>query len=150
MIRKIYKEEGIKGYFKGMFASLILCFNPVVQFTLYETFKSSLTGLNGKISNKSLLIASFVSKLITILINYPMLTVKTLYQANSKLPNSEVQKLLIQLFKEEGIQGFYKGLSPKIAGSLLGNAILMIIYERIQNIVRIVLYEIILGKSLQK
>jgi adenine nucleotide transporter 17 len=146
MIAKIYNEDGIKGFFKGIIPSLILTLNPVIQFTSYEMLKRSLMDDECRITNKNLLLISFISKLITIFSNYPLITIKTLYQANSKLRNSQVWLLILKLYKEEGILGFYKGLGPKILGSILNNTILMFTYERTQNIVRIFLMRLIFGK----
>ena len=36
---KIYKEEGLKGFFKGVIPALVLVINPVIQFTAFERLK---------------------------------------------------------------------------------------------------------------
>ena len=147
MIKLIYKEEGLSSFFKGIVPSLILTLVPVMQFTSYEILKKSFVNDLGKISNKHLVLVSFISKLLTILVSYPLMTAKALYQSNSKLQSSEVWKIITKLIKEEGLLGFYKGFGPKVVGSLINNTILMFTYERLQSLVRIILMKIIFGKK---
>ncbi len=146
MIKLIYNQEGLSGFFKGIVPSLILTLVPVMQFTCYEVMKKSFMDKNGNLSNKHLVFISFMSKLLTIIVSYPLMTAKALYQSNSKLPSSEVWKIIIKLIKDEGLMGFYKGFGPKVVGSLINNTILMFTYERLQAIVRIILIKLVLGK----
>lgn len=83
--------------------------------------------------------------MITILINYPLMTIKSLYQANSHMSSEEVWKVLVKLVKEESVIGLYKGLSSKLVGSLISNAVLMVTYEKIQALAKILLVEMIFG-----
>jgi prenyltransferase beta subunit len=147
MIKKIYREEGLSGFYKGLIPSIVLTFNPVIQFTSYEFLKKRFTGINGKISNKNLVFVSLISKLITVLLNYPLLTIKTLYQANSKKKTTEIWKLILILVKKEGFFSLFKGLGSKIAGSTVSSVILMFIYEKIQILVRLFLTRWIFGKK---
>lgn len=149
MIKKIIKQEGVGGFYKGITPALILTLNPVILFTTYELMRKSFTDVKGNISNKNIFFISFVSKILTILINYPLMTIKSLYQANSHLTSDEVWILLIRLLKEENFIGLYKGLSSKLIGSLISNAILMFSYEKIQKFAKIALNEIILGKKMK-
>jgi adenine nucleotide transporter 17 len=147
MIKLIYEQEGLSGFFKGITPSLILTLVPVMQFTLYELLKKSFVDNEGKLSNKNLFLISSLSKVLTIITSYPLMTAKALYQSNSKLPSNEVWKLILKLIKEEGLFGFYKGFGPKILGAVLNNIILMFTYERMQNLVRLILTRIIFGKK---
>jgi len=150
MIKKIISEEGFSGFLKGIVPSLILTLVPVIQFTLYELFKKSMSDTKGNISNKNVVLISFFSKFISIVLIYPLMTLKTLYQSNSSLTNKEIIDIINKVFKEEGIIGFYKGVGSKVLGSVLNNMILMLTYERLQNIVRLILIRLIIGKSSSK
>jgi len=145
MIKKIFKHEGFSGFYKGLIPSLFLTLNPVILFTTYEVLRKSFTDIKGNISNKNILLISLISKIITILLNYPLMTIKALYQANSHLNSEEVWELLIKLIKEESFLGFYKGLSSKLIGSLISNAVLMVTYEKIQTLSKIIFIELIFG-----
>jgi len=110
MLRKMLNEEGVGSFFKGVIPSLFLTINPVIQFTIYEYMRNSIINYKGELSSLNIIYISFVSKLITTLITYPVLTVKTLFQANDKKTNAEIFAILNQVLKNEGISGFYKGI----------------------------------------
>jgi hypothetical protein len=150
MIKKIFSEEGLSAFFKGIIPSLILTLVPVIQFTSYEFLKLNLSYSDGKISNKNLVMISFFSKFISILLNYPLMTLKTLYQSNSTFSNKEIIEIIKRVLLKEGLLGFYKGIGSKVLGSVLNNMILMLTYERLQNIVRLLLSRLLLGKSSSK
>ena len=147
MIKKIFSEEGMSGFFKGIVPSLILTIVPVIQFTSYEVLKKIISDPSGNISTKNVVMISFLSKFISIMSNYPLMTLKTLYQSNSSLTNKEILEILKKVLHKEGIFGLYKGLGSKIFGSVLNDMILMLTYERLQSIVRLILVRVILGKS---
>jgi solute carrier family 25 folate transporter 32 len=147
MTKKIYYEEGLLGFFKGITPSLVLTLVPVLQFTSYEVIKVKLTNREGKISNKHILFASLISKLATILVSYPLMSLKALFQSSSKLSNDAVLRLILKLIKEQGILGLYKGFEPKVIGALINNFALMLTYERLQNLVRIMLAKLLFGKN---
>jgi len=84
MIKHIYDQDGLMGFFTGLSPSLALCLNPIIQFTIYEAMKTYMTGLDGVVSNRSIAICSILSKLISTIVNYPLISIKTLYQARSK------------------------------------------------------------------
>ena len=109
MIKKMLNEEGASSFFKGLIPSLFLTINPVIQFTVYEYMRNSIMKIKGELSSLNIIYISFVSKLITTLITYPILTIKTLFQANDKKTNSEIFTILNELMKNEGLGGFYKG-----------------------------------------
>jgi hypothetical protein len=109
MINIIYQEEGISGFFKGLFPSLILTINPVIQFITYELMKSKLLDSDGNLSGLNIIFCSIISKFITTIVTYPILTIKTLFQANEKESNKTIFKIILKLLSEEGIKGLYKG-----------------------------------------
>ena len=146
MAKLIYREEGLSGFFKGITPSLILTLVPVMQFTSYELLKKSFSDDEGKISTKHIFMVSFISKLLTILLSYPLMTLKALFQSNSKLHSQEVWRIIMTLIKLEGLLGFYKGFGPKLVGSLINNTVLMFTYERLQTMVRVLLTRFILKK----
>jgi adenine nucleotide transporter 17 len=149
MIKIIYRDEGIGGFFKGLIPSLMLTANPVIQFIIYEYLREKLIDQRGKISGFNVIILSILSKLVTTFVTYPMLTVKTLFQANEDLPNSQIFRILKDLLKNEGILGYFKGIGAKIPQTLINNVILMLTYEKIQHIVKLFLKLLIFGKKSQ-
>lgn len=109
MLKRIFNEEGPSGFYKGLFPSLILTINPIVQYIIYEFLKGKLSGPNGQISSANIVWISALSKLVTTLLTYPALSIKTLFQANEKKTPSEVLNLLIKMMQENGFLYLYKG-----------------------------------------
>jgi len=152
MIQHIYKDEGLSGFFKGLIPALFMTSNPVIQFVLYELLRVKMSNNLGEISGYNIVLISIISKYITTIITYPMLTIKTLFQANETKSNSEIIEILIKLFKEEGIGGYYKGkqdfnltgISAKIVQTLINNVILMFTYEKIQTLIKFLLTGLLL------
>lgn len=71
-ILNLYKENGIKAFFRGLNQSLILVLNPVIQFVIYEWLKNRLGG-------RSLIIflIGVISKAIATILTYPYQVVRT-------------------------------------------------------------------------
>jgi hypothetical protein len=108
MIKQIYKEEGVGGFFKGVIMAVVLTVNPIISFVIYETLKKKFGAEN--ISGLYIILISLISKLVATIFTYPLLTFKTLFQANEKHSNNELLRILSDIFKKEGIYGFYKGI----------------------------------------
>jgi len=43
---KILDNEGIAGFFKGLWTSLTMIMNPILQFSIYEYIKNKLEGIS--------------------------------------------------------------------------------------------------------
>ena len=78
VISSIYKEEGIRGFFKGITASYMGCFEGAIQWIAYEKIKSLLAIKNkaanindGKLTASDFFIGAAVSKFIAICATYP-------------------------------------------------------------------------------
>lgn len=105
----IYNEEGIGGFFKGIYPSLALTVNPVIQFIIYEYLRIKCLDSNNEISGLNVIVISLISKLITTIVTYPMLIIKTFFQVNENKTNKEIYKIIYNIYNEKGCLGFYKG-----------------------------------------
>jgi len=110
MFWNIFEKEGISGFYKGIIPSLVLTINPIIQYIIYEYLRAKLVDSSGFISSKNIIIISAFSKFITTLITYPVLTIKTLYQANENKSAKELKDLLVQKINENGLIYLYKGI----------------------------------------
>jgi hypothetical protein len=83
-IKVIYQQEGIRGFYKGLFASSILIpLNYVIYFNFYEMLKSRVRRiLNAKDTFLCFAIPSALSGLFTNLILSPLWVLKTRLQAD--------------------------------------------------------------------
>ncbi len=105
----ILEKEGLSGFYKGIIPSLFLTINPIIQYIIYEYLRAKLVDDTGNISSKNIIIISAISKFITTLVTYPVLTIKTLYQANEKKSAKEIKDLVVQMITDNGPLYLYKG-----------------------------------------
>jgi len=139
----MFKNEGITGFYKGLLPSLLMTTNPIIQFTLYEILRKKILNY-GELTRGGIVLISIISKLITTFITYPMLTIKTLFQANETKTDQQVFEVISNILKTDGSFGLYKGkqliyyitikclgMYSKLFQNLLNAVILMVVHEKI-------------------
>ncbi|KAK4057566.1 Pyrimidine nucleotide transporter, mitochondrial [Microbotryomycetes sp. JL221] len=137
----IFRQDGIRGFYKGLSASLLGVTEGTIQWTLYERFKlmanyghqdqpNGSGGGGWKIS-----LAAGGAKLVATIITYPHEVIRTrLRQPN--VPGQPPKYVsLVQSFKlvvaEEGWRALYGGLSPHLL-RVVPNAVTMYwVYENV-------------------
>ena len=71
---EIYKEGGIKAFWKGIIPGLILVINPVINFVIYENLRSIVTESDSKIPSViSIFVISIIGKIWATIFTYPIL-----------------------------------------------------------------------------
>lgn len=136
---EMIKGEGWQSLFKGLFSSLALVMNPIIQFTLYENLLKDLP------FKKSAFLSFFVSafaKMVSTLVTYPYQTIR----ANQHISKGKRGSLSIgkALIKESGYRALYKGLKMKMIQTILNAAITMGLYESIGKPIKNILVWILI------
>jgi adenine nucleotide transporter 17 len=147
MIKKMIREEGIGAFFKGVLPAIVMTINPVIQYIIYETLRKQFLSSDGSISAGNIIWISLLSKLVTTFMTYPMLTVKTLFQSNDKKTSREIIYLINELLENSGFIGLYKGISAKLTQTLINNCITMLVYEKLQIIIKHLVLTYLLKKD---
>ena len=114
LIRRVYHENGIRGFYKGISASYVGVSETIVHFVIYEQIKAHLQSTRspddpGLFNFLSYLGAAACSKSCASTLCYPHEVVRTrLREEGSKY------RTFVQTFKtvyyEESIAGLYRGL----------------------------------------
>ena len=115
-LARFYQNEGIKGLLKGNLPALIriLPFSSI-EFYSFELYKSIFMGNDPK--DRTFLKSFFCGALAglnAITLTFPLDVMRTRLAANtanSDVKDTHLFKSLVQLFKNEGIRGLYKGYS---------------------------------------
>lgn len=123
---EVYKEAGIRGFWKGLVPTLIMVCNPSIQFMIYETSMKSLkekraANKHGKkqITAIEVFVLGAVAKLGATVATYPLLVVKSRLQAkqdiggNVSMRYSGTIDAIIKMIRYEGVFGFYKGMRDR-------------------------------------
>eukprot|EP01016_Furgasonia_blochmanni_P047241 TRINITY_DN6923_c0_g3_i1.p2 TRINITY_DN6923_c0_g3~~TRINITY_DN6923_c0_g3_i1.p2 ORF type:complete len:189 (+),score=12.95 TRINITY_DN6923_c0_g3_i1:553-1119(+) len=142
LARKIRRDSGFRGFYKGLSLSLVLSSYGMISMPTYEAINKK---LKKKISPNSFLyslISSFsgsVSTVISCVTLYPLQTVRTRVQQSilqsDHLKGKRVNALKIggKMLRKEGFKGMYKGLIPCLTKSVPSSAIFFYCYESISN-----------------
>jgi len=118
----IYKNEGIKAFWKGNFIACIRLFPyNAVQFASFNQMKVWWTDpVSGKLSATSAGIAGSVGGITATIVTYPTDMIKTRLTAShadkSKAKYHGIIDAFVTVAKEEGFLAFYKGLSTSVIG----------------------------------
>ncbi|KAF8634871.1 hypothetical protein AX15_000626 [Amanita polypyramis BW_CC] len=149
-ISTIFRTEGLRGYFRGMDASLLrTCMGSSVQLPSYTFAKNLLVtyGILPADSTRTFLVSSSISSVCVCLVMQPADTATTrMYnQPTTQLPNGKAVGTLYKnpidclwkTFKTEGVRGWYKGstahllrIGPHTIITLTANDIITGLYKK--------------------
>lgn len=133
--RHIYKEEGFKGFYRGLVPSLFGASHGAIQFMAYEQLKryqAKRTGESeGNLSSVDYLWLSGASKIFAGSATYPYQVVRArlqMYEAGQTYNGA--RDAIAQIWKQEGFRGFYKGLAPNLVRVMPSTWVTFLVYEK--------------------
>ncbi|XP_078691172.1 peroxisomal membrane protein PMP34-like isoform X1 [Branchiostoma floridae x Branchiostoma belcheri] len=147
--RRIVRDEGVSALWSGTLPSLILVFNPAIQFMFYEGFKRSLTRVTHQHSAVSpqelnawqFFLVGALAKGIATVSTYPLQLIQSKLRSGRNKKAEEgrqtsetfrsVVVMIQQLLRKQGLKGLYKGLEAKLLQTVLTAALMFLIYEKI-------------------
>ncbi|XP_013625240.1 PREDICTED: peroxisomal adenine nucleotide carrier 1 [Brassica oleracea var. oleracea] len=139
--------------FDGLEISLLLTSNPAIQYTVFDQLKQRLLeqktakAKNG--SSSPVVLSAFMafflgaaSKSVATVITYPAIRCKVMIQAADDSKGKETKKpvrrtrktilgVVCDIWRKEGMLGFFKGLHAQILKTVLSSALLLMIKEKI-------------------
>uniref|UniRef100_A0A8V1A2C6 Solute carrier family 25 member 36 n=1 Tax=Gallus gallus TaxID=9031 RepID=A0A8V1A2C6_CHICK len=140
-VRKVYRSDGIKGFYRGMSASYAGISETVIHFVIYESIKRKL--LEHKTASAmdsedesakeasdfvGMMMAAATSKTCATSIAYPHEVVRTRLREEGTKYRSFFQTLSL-LVREEGYGSLYRGLTTHLVRQIPNTAIMMSTYE---------------------
>ncbi|CAO3615073.1 unnamed protein product [Cunninghamella echinulata] len=139
--KTIIKEEGIAGLWRGIRPSLVLCVNPAITYGSFEKIKQLvLTTFNIPFSSAVAFYVGALSKTLATIITYPYIMAKVRLQWK---PSKELEgkidayksayDVLSRVLKQEGLSGWYKGMSTQITKAVLSQALLFMMKDIFTN-----------------
>lgn len=149
--RQIRAEKGVKGFWAGYPASLVLTLNPSITFFLFELFKNTLLprSKREKPPPGTTFILAALSKVIASSITYPFSLAKTQAQAGSESEGKESEKggkevrsggqsifaSLLGIARREGVGGLYAGLSGDVLKGFFSHGITMLMKDLVYRVI---------------
>lgn len=134
---ELYHAEGIRGFYRGLLPSLFGVSHGAIQFMAYEQLKNrwarSRKGGKEGLTNMDFLTLSAVSKMFAGSITYPYQVVRARLQTyDAPQRYKGALDVVVQVFKREGLVGFYKGLGPNIVRVLPSTCVTFLVYENMK------------------
>lgn len=149
VVQSMWKEEGAQGFFKGLTASYVGCFEGAIQWIVYEKFKKVLSqpkpvlSVAGKRQKQPValertptpaeyFLAAAFSKLVAIACTYPHEVVRTRMReqaTNGLFKYTGFINTLQVIAKEEGARGLYGGIGIHIMRSVPNAAVMFVTFE---------------------
>lgn len=133
--RQIYRVDGLKGFYRGLVPSLFGVSHGALQFMAYEQLKRHGTNQvgqgDGGLSAVNYLWFSGASKVFAGSVTYPYQVVRArlqMYEAGQTYKG--VRDAIAQIWKQEGLGGFYKGLGPNLVRVLPSTWVTFLVYEK--------------------
>ncbi|KAK9455806.1 mitochondrial carrier domain-containing protein [Dipodascopsis uninucleata] len=132
----LYRTEGLRGFYRGFIMSLFAVTNGAIQLMVYDEMKSIYLKSSSEekgdkvLSSFQYLLFSSSSKITASLITYPTQVVRSRLQTyNADREYVSIRKALWRILKEEGISGFYKGLTLNLIRVVPATSITFLTYE---------------------
>ncbi|KIP05824.1 hypothetical protein PHLGIDRAFT_91681 [Phlebiopsis gigantea 11061_1 CR5-6] len=151
-LNSIYREEGMKGLYRGTSLALVGVSNGAIQFMGYEKMKvwgfdrkrkqfaaqgRQFGPEDDKLSNTAYTVMSGASKLLALVVTYPYQVVRSRLQNNATIHLYPTIPITIsRTLKNEGLQGFYRGLGTNLVRVLPGTCVTFVVYENIAWLLR--------------
>ncbi|XP_068136837.1 solute carrier family 25 member 36 [Hyperolius riggenbachi] len=139
-VSRVYRTDGVKGFYRGMSASYAGISETVIHFVIYESIKRKLleyktakSALDDETTKEAsdfvgLMLAAATSKTCATSIAYPHEVVRTRLREEGTKYRSFFQTLST-LVREEGYASLYRGLTTHLVRQIPNTAIMMSTYE---------------------
>lgn len=130
--RDIFRTEGLRGFYHGLLPSLFGVSHGALQFMVYEELKiCRRKSLQGDLSSSDFLILSGLAKVFAGSVTYPYQVVRARLQMydSGKFYNG-AKDVIVKVWREEGMRGLYKGLTPNLLRVLPSTWVTFLVYEK--------------------
>ncbi|KAJ7027883.1 mitochondrial carrier [Mycena alexandri] len=136
-IKTIMRDEGIRGFYKGLSASYLGVTEGTIQWVLYERLKritAGTEGMGGVQEWAGMLGSAGAAKCVASLITYPHEVIRTRLRqpkVDGVLKYTGLMQTLRLVIAEEGARSLYGGLSAHLMRVVPNAAVMFSIYEGI-------------------
>ncbi|KAG8834355.1 hypothetical protein FRC20_007482 [Serendipita sp. 405] len=132
-ITHILRQEGVRGFYKGLSASYLGVSEGIIQWTLYEQLKQLSKRVDdGPLRWAGMLWAAGSAKTVASLITYPHEVIRTRLRqprVHGVIKYTGLYQTLRLVIKEEGVRALYGGLSAHLLRVIPNAAVMYSIYE---------------------
>ncbi|OTB05884.1 hypothetical protein M426DRAFT_56267 [Hypoxylon sp. CI-4A] len=145
----LLRNEGWRGFYRGLGISLLGVAHGAVQFAVYDPVKrlylarrfpgydgsnSQHSGPQHRMSNEATLVISSVAKLVAGAVTYPYQVIRSRlqnYDADARFGRG-IRGVVRRTWTEEGGRGFYRGIIPGVVRVLPATWVTFLVYENMK------------------
>lgn len=135
----IYKEEGFKGIYNGLYPSVIKqSSNQGIRFFVMETLKNFYQGGNSDVPVPKFLVGLFggFAGFCSVVGNNPVDVVKTRMQSLEHVKYKNMFDCFFKIWRNEGFFSFYRGVTPRLSRVIVEVALTFMIYDSLQELIK--------------
>jgi len=134
-LKEVVRDKGIFGMYRGIISPWMAeAPKRAWKFSMNEHFKSYFVTKDKKLSNKGAAAAGALAGMSEVVINCPFEVVKVRMQAKENIGRfKNTWDCVVQLLKQEGVIGLYKGAEPQIWRNAIWNGTYFGIIGSIRN-----------------
>ncbi|ODQ65510.1 mitochondrial carrier [Nadsonia fulvescens var. elongata DSM 6958] len=145
-IREIWHEDGPRGFWCGLKASLVLVSNPSITYGSAARIRNIFFNGRPRLSIAENFLIGACSKAIATVSTQPLIVAKTMQQAGTQKTFTEA---LAFLLRHDGIWGLFKGLGPQLSKGVLVQGLLFMIKDKVEIFISLLL-RLFLAAQLKK
>lgn len=143
IVRATYRNEGIRGFYRGMTASYFGALETMMYFVIYEELKSLLRQTQSDSRTNSTFeytTAAFVAKVIATVSLYPHEVIRTRLRQEVVHSSNDPPRVytgfiqtIRKVYMDEGWNGLYGGLGARLIRQVPNTVIMFLAFENIVN-----------------
>lgn len=140
--RRIYRTDGLAGFYRGLVPSLFGVSHGALQFMAYEQMKSlrrtsSSSTEKHELGNLDYLLFSGLSKIFAGSITYPYQVIRARLQTYEAETNYKSARDVVgKVWRREGVKGFWKGLGPNLVRVVPSSCVTFLVYENTKGLLQ--------------
>jgi len=145
VVRQIYEDNGLRGFWKGFKTTTLLSLNPSLTLFFYQAFRRGfLRGRNRDLPTpRQAFVGAAVSNALAVSILYPLILAKTRLQSskwkhnaeNNGRQNRSMFDVWSAAYERDGVPGLYQGLEAQVAKGFLSQGLTMMTKQRLEQII---------------
>ena len=141
---RLLRDEGPRGFYRGLGVSLLGVSHGAVQFAVYEPAKrvyfaqKRRAGVGAtereKMTAESTIGISSLAKLVAGMVTYPQQVLRSrlqTYDADSRFGRGVVD-VVRRIWTEEGVRGFYRGIATGVVRVMPATWVTFLVYENVK------------------
>jgi solute carrier family 25 folate transporter 32 len=138
-VRSTYREEGVKGLYRGIGPAVLLVSHGALQFMAYEELKRWARQWHGTVhlTGVEYFVIGSLSKLFASFTTYPFSLIKTRFQADPHffwISYRGILRSLVKVVRMEGLRGLYRGFFINALRVVPYSAATLAVYEQILKV----------------